>query len=68
MNQCHICLSTDATELIKCKLCCDGLEQDACIECTKLYGAYRQSGDRQDFLKLKARRAEGIAKARGEGK
>lgn len=41
MNACHICGSIGAAEIEKCKLCCDGVEQDFCRECSESYRVYR---------------------------
>jgi hypothetical protein len=61
---CHICLIRDGNDMIKCKLCCDGMEQDACIECAQVYGKYRSTNDKDIsdklFAMLKARRSDGI--------
>jgi hypothetical protein len=64
---CHICVTTpaDAEYMIKCKLCCDGLEQDACRTCSELYARYKRDfgspQSKEAFRALQARRAGGIA-------
>ena len=63
---CHICLTNKSKHMIKCKLCCDGLEQDCCAICANLYNAYKATyaTDRakasEYFGRLKAMRAQGI--------
>ena len=37
LTKCHICFEIGETEIVKCKLCCDGWEQDFCATCKKLY-------------------------------
>lgn len=70
--RCHICnapIDNDAP-LIKCKLCCDGLEHDACNECSVLYARYKRAVyskfnvfnwySRIFFKRLQAARRRGI--------
>jgi len=68
MNTCHICgVKFKEFSMIKCKLCCDGLEQDACEYCAKVYNAYRahKAGARNAyFAELQALRAECIRNER----
>ncbi len=68
MNGCHICLVREATHTIKCKLCCDGWEHEACIECAQVYYKISATEPKVDFDKsfmlLRARRREGIAEIR----
>jgi len=67
-NTCHICLksiSDSELSMIKCKLCCDGWEHDACKDCTKLYHEYKQQitnkvKSNQLFNRLQQKRHEGI--------
>jgi hypothetical protein len=43
-NRCHICLGQiEELNFIKCKLCCDGLEQKACQSCCKAYWEYKSA-------------------------
>lgn len=66
MYTCHVCLNTNelGDTLIKCKLCCDGLEQDACNRCAKLYSLYRNTGNTSFFQELQTLRIDGIRKRR----
>ena len=58
---CHLCLTRAAQDTVKCKLCCDGLEQDMCLECAQMYDKYRRTLDGNVFALLQARRSDGIA-------
>lgn len=57
---CHICLTNSADSIIKCKLCCDGLERDSCTECAKLYAEYKKNLSHEVFQELQQRRQTGI--------
>lgn len=62
---CHICLTREGTDLIKCRVCCDGMEQDACVECAAVYRQFRTF--KVPFSMLQVRRAEGIEALRLQG-
>lgn len=66
---CHVCgirLQLTNDTMIKCKLCCDGLEQETCKYCARLYYAYKKTFSTAPhlaklyFLELQALRSEGI--------
>lgn len=63
---CHICVSRLGTEIVKCKLCCDGEHQDFCIECAQVYDQYRASrgADLSKLHLLTVRRAEAACEHR----
>ncbi len=59
---CHICSAFALCELEKCKLDCDGLEQDFCRDCSALYRSFRLNFGKllgnESFEALKQRRAK----------
>jgi len=57
---CHLCWAPNSNEIMKCKLCCDGLEQNVCRECAALCAAYKKTLSDADFQKIIARRREGF--------
>ncbi len=59
---CHVCGSHELTDTVKCKMCCDGEEQEFCLTCASLYRTYKVMIDGAlAFEKLTARRAAWIA-------
>ena len=70
---CHICLIREATTSIKCKLCCDGMEEAACIECAQIYRKIQDQHAKavlsididEHYMLLVARRKDGWEKLRG---
>lgn len=67
---CHICLMNRPTTIVKCKLCCDGLEQDVCGICGKIYDEMKhtystdKARSKECFEKLQVMRNFGIRKER----
>jgi hypothetical protein len=67
MTGCHLCLTREPNQIMKCKLCCDGLEQEFCTECALTYVAYRAAfvaglPTHELFRSLQSRRLDGIEK------
>jgi hypothetical protein len=57
MTICHICkvkMHDKFSTLIKCKLCCDGLEQDVCNYCSQVYYNFKKAfhNDKADLANL----------------
>jgi hypothetical protein len=45
VNPCHICGKPDDTLTEKCKLCCDGVEQEFCRACAHDFQVLRTTKD-----------------------
>lgn len=68
---CHICHALAPTETVKCKLDCDGLEQEFCAACEREYHTFCKHIGTPDgdaaFERLKRSRAALYKMGRGSG-
>lgn len=60
LAHCHICGDHADTVMEKCKLDCDGLEQEFCPTCANLYREFKFGSSEQAFDDLRARRLQFI--------
>lgn len=54
-TQCHICnesIKPNDIRDVKCKLCCDGLEQEYCQVCAYIYNGYKLQVKSGDVMKV----------------